>query len=404
MRNDIAVFNDKASEEEKQTNPQNKPSTILTKKDTSAVDNQASADAAQDAGSADFTGTTDPADQQDDETLDAMGDTELEPADQSDADIAMGDPADFGPTDAEIAKQAQDRLDKIKKDAEAAAAADQQDDETLDAMGDETPPGEDPPNVSTVAPTQPDDPTTDKIDTPKIKPISPPPEIKKPDELEQPDNKDTEVEKPGDAMDQADAETEEIPPEVKKAIDGADNSNLLPNTSDITEPNANKPIEFVPVEKLPKDARDAITKSAQDNQDSADDAMDKTDSETDSGDSTTDTTKDTTIDTDKDDNQAQDLAQTNKDALDQTDTIDPTNVPPIVKPNLNVTTQKKNKLDTTKSTDSSKKKRDKVGKGKPDEEDDTDYSELMKFAPAKFADPLDLDKYKGAMGRSQRKI
>ena len=71
----------------------------------------------------------------------------------------------------------------------------------------------------------------------------------------------------------------------------------------------------------------------------------------------------------------------------------------IAKSKLNVTTDK------NRNRKQQKGKVDKTGvvrKGAPffgSKDDEEDPTDLMKFYPAKYQDPLDLDKYKGAVQR-----
>lgn len=215
-------------------------------------------------------------------------------------------------------------------------------------------------------------------------------------------------------------------PEIDTIINDPENDqNLLPNTSKIQEPQANQPIRFVPQTKLTPDQRDALggygkyapgqvsptdtpdagidvkdqdpykpgiqteppaDTTAQDNQAQADDAM---------GTPSVDTTGQT------DTTPATDVAKTNQDAADAAMGVGTAAIvgPKIAKSKLNVTTDK------NRNRKQQKGKVDKTGvvrKGAPffgSKDDEEDPTDLMKFYPAKYQDPLDLDKYKGAVQR-----
>ena len=89
--------------------------------------------------------------------------------------------------------------------------------------------------------------------------------------------------------------------------------------------------------------------------------------------------------------------------------IDPNKTDPTVTllPNTNATVKdlkldisKKNKLDPKTGKKSEKTPRTKGGLGAGSTGDDS-LGDLMKFYPAKYHDPLDLDKYKGAMAKAR---
>jgi len=186
----------------------------------------------------------------------------------------------------------------------------------------------------------------------------------------------------------------------------------------IEDPDANQPVQFTPTDKLTKQQKAELDKIAQDNQAAADKAMgDRTPKVKDTG------TKDAGVDdknkaTDNtaaynqaqaDKAQAQDDAnysdQTNQD--DTTATIDPTDVATgatigtqLAKPkNSKLTTKLKNKNQKVDKTGVLRKGARLGWLGGND--DGGDENSLMKFYPANYQDPLDLEKYKGAIGRSQ---
>ena len=94
---------------------------------------------------------------------------------------------------------------------------------------------------------------------------------------------------------------------------------------------------------------------------------------------------------------------TSKDTkVDPTQTkIDPTKTDQTIAkvPSISLKTQKKDKLTKTdkKSEKTPRTKGGLLGTGA----DDDKLSDLMKFYPAKYADPLDLDKYKGGMAKAR---
>jgi len=226
-----------------------------------------------------------------------------------------------------------------------------------------------------------------------------------------------------------------ISKELQKIInDPENNTDLLPNVKNIEEPNANKPIRFFPQSKLTKDQKDAIAgrgdyapgqktptdtpdagvdvkdqdpnkagiQTAQDQEGGVAQGMDQADQATDDNNPNAEVDPTNTTAQDNNPNQATDTAKTNQDAADAA--TGAAIVTPAVtqKSKLNVTTNK-NKNRNTKSG-----KADKTGvlrKGAKflggDDDDNDDITQLMKFYPANYRDPLDLDKYKGAIGRSR---
>ena len=228
----------------------------------------------------------------------------------------------------------------------------------------------------------------------------------------------------------------EIPANVQKIInDPENNQDLLPNVQKVTEPNANKPITFFPQSKLTKDQKDAIAgrgeyapgqKTATDTPDAGVDVKD-----TDPNKAGIQTAQDnnpnkegdpaSTTAQDNNPNKEGDPASTtaqdnNPNATDTANATDAAATAAIVTPNvaklgdlstkskLNVTTDK-----NKKRTKSGKGKADKTGVvrkgpkffGGDDDNTDDDITNLMKFYPGDYRDPLDLDKYKGAIGRSR---
>ncbi len=317
----------------------------------------------------------DPTDQQDSDTLDAMGDVDPTPAQQG----GRGTPptAAQSAERAKIAKQAQQRADKIRADAEREKAK-----ADADALAD--------------VEAQADQAAKDaqaKRDAEKAK---------------------------ADANADADnMELDAVPPKVDKIIsDPENNQNLLPNVQKVTDPNANKPITFIPQQKLTKDQRDAIAgtgKYAQDTETETDptdtgtpdrgkDVKDQdpntagiqtepaTDAETGSD---TDTTQDTTTTTDPN-------------FTPNFGVVTPTKKTTQIKTGKDATTRKSDNLTRSKNINTkTNTNTSAVGKtarasaffGMNNDDEDPDQ-DLMKFYPAKYRDPLKLDKAKGAMGRA----
>ena len=326
----------------------------------------------------------DPADQQDSDTLDAMGDADPTPAQQG----GRGTPptAAQSAERARIAKQAQQRADKIRADAEREKAkADAEALADLERQADQA-------------------------------------------------TKDAEAKRDAEKKAKQDAEREQtpnlspdgpnMPADVATIVNDPDNNqNLLPNQQKVADPNANKPINFIPQDKLTKDQRDAIGGYGDYAQDTEvqQDPTDPIDTGTpDRGknvkdqdpntagiqtepatDAETDTTQDTTTDT------------------DTTVTTDPNFVPNVgvVTPKKSTTQIKTGKDATTRKSDNLTRSKNintktntntsSVGKtarasaffGMNNDDEDPDQ-DLMKFYPAKYRDPLKLDKAKGAMGRA----
>lgn len=209
-----------------------------------------------------------------------------------------------------------------------------------------------------------------------------------------------------------------VSPEIDAIVNDPENDqNLLPNTAKITEPQANQPIRFVPQTKLTPDQRDALggygkyapgQKTATDTPDAGIDVKDK---DPNKAGIQTEPPSDTTTDTAQD-NQAQaddamgtPSVDTTTDVKVDTDTVTPGIVNPAIAGTtaLAVTTDKNKKRQQQLQKN---RKTDKTGvmrKGAPffgAGDDEPDQSDLMKFFPAKYQDPLDLDKYKGAVKRS----
>jgi len=214
-------------------------------------------------------------------------------------------------------------------------------------------------------------------------------------------------------------ELDAVPPKVDKIIsDPENNQNLLPNVQKVTDPNANKPITFIPQQKLTKDQRDAIAgtgKYAQDTETETDptdtgtpdrgkDVKDQdpntagiqtepaTDAETGSD---TDTTQDTTTTTDPN-------------FTPNFGVVTPTKKTTQIKTGKDATTRKSDNLTRSKNINTkTNTNTSAVGKtarasaffGMNNDDEDPDQ-DLMKFYPAKYRDPLKLDKAKGAMGRA----
>ena len=218
-----------------------------------------------------------------------------------------------------------------------------------------------------------------------------------------------------------------MPPAVADIINDPENDqNLLPNQQKVTDPNANKPINFIPQNKLTKDQRDAIGgygDYAQDTEVETEPTTDPKDTGTpDRGKNVKDQDPNTPgiqtePATDKETDSEKD-ATTNQDQADQAQGLTDPNYTPnfgVVTPTkktAKVTTGKDattgTKQTTTKNINTKNNTNTStVGKtaraaaffglNNDDEEVDTD---LMKFYPAKYRDPLKLDKAKGAMGRA----
>ena len=184
----------------------------------------------------------------------------------------------------------------------------------------------------------------------------------------------------------------------------------------IEDPTANQPIQFTPTDQLTPQQKAELDKIAQDNQAAADQAMgDRTPPVKDTG------TQDAGAEDKakaKDNTAAYNQAQQDKEAgqanyadqQDKTDkdttTVNPADVATGATIGTKLATPKKSKL---KVQTKNKQKVDKTGvlrKGSKfnffgGDDDGADDSSLMKFYPAKYQDPLDLDKYKGAIGRAQ---
>ena len=182
------------------------------------------------------------------------------------------------------------------------------------------------------------------------------------------------------------------------------------------------PVKFVPQSKLTKDQKDAIAGRGKYKVDKGDEVKDKDPSKA-------------GIQTDEPDGTKQDdsLKGYNKDELDmikkdgdnieanlarqqrlqnelkakqqqgQTGTKGDANIAGLVTPNL------RNKIDTQKNTELDGKKKNQKAKLRPTvkippfgtSSGDDSLSDLMKFYPAKYQDPLDLDKYKGGMAKAR---
>ena len=218
-----------------------------------------------------------------------------------------------------------------------------------------------------------------------------------------------------------------MPPAVADIINDPDNNqNLLPTQQTVTDPNANKPINFIPQNKLTKDQRDAIGgygDYAQDTEVETEPTTDPKDTGTpDRGKNVKDQDPNTAgiqtePATDKETDSEKD-ATTNQDQADQAQGLTDPNYTPnfgVVTPTkktAKVTTGKDattgTKQTTTKNINTKNNTNTSTvgktaraaaffGMNNDDEEVDTD---LMKFYPAKYRDPLKLDKAKGAMGRA----
>ena len=218
-----------------------------------------------------------------------------------------------------------------------------------------------------------------------------------------------------------------MPPAVADIINDPENDqNLLPNQQKVTDPNANKPINFIPQNKLTKDQRDAIGgygDYAQDTEVETEPTTDPKDTGTpDRGKNVKDQDPNTPgiqtePATDKETDSEKD-ATTNQDQADQAQGLTDPNYTPnfgVVTPTkktAKVTTGKDattgTKQTTTKNINTKNNTNTSTvgktaraaaffGMNNDDEEVDPD---LMKFYPAKYRDPLKLDKAKGAMGRA----
>jgi len=225
----------------------------------------------------------------------------------------------------------------------------------------------------------------------------------------------------------ADAENMEldaVPPKIDKIINDPENDqNLLPNVQKVADPNANKPITFIPQQKLTKDQRDAIAGTGKYAQDTETDPLDtgtkdrgKKDKDLDPNTSGIQTANPAT--------DAETDAETDADNIDLDTTTDQqTQTDPNFVPNVGVVTPTKTTAKVTTGKDATTRKSDNLTKtknintkintqsgvrkstaalaflGKNNDDEDPD-SDLMKFYPAKYRDPLKLDKAKGAMGRA----
>ncbi len=191
----------------------------------------------------------------------------------------------------------------------------------------------------------------------------------------------------------------------------------------IEEPGANQPIQFTPTDQLTQQQKAELDKIARDNQKQADDAMGRTaktkDTGTqDAGAEVKDKAQDNTAayNQQQQDKEAGQANYADQDQLQKGNIeLNPADAAALgVTSNLNKQNQqnknqnKKSNLNT-KLKNKTKQKVDKTGvmrKGPRfgflgGDDDGTDDSSLMKFYPAKYQDPLDLEKYKGAIGRAQ---
>tara|TARA_B100000965_G_scaffold99713_1_gene81727 strand:- start:8623 stop:12630 length:4008 start_codon:yes stop_codon:yes gene_type:complete len=226
----------------------------------------------------------------------------------------------------------------------------------------------------------------------------------------------------------------EIPKNVQKIIsDPENNQDLLPNVQKVTEPTANKPITFFPQSKLTKDQKDAIAgrgeyapgqtsatdtpdagvdvkdtdpnkagiQTAQDQEGGVAQGMDQADQAQDN-DPNAEVNPTNTTAQDNNPNQATDTAQANQDAADAAMGTAAIVTPAVTKTSkLNVTTDKNKNRKNTGKTDKTGVMRKGPRFFGGDDNTDDDITNLMKFYPANYRDPLDLDKYKGAIGRSR---
>ena len=245
--------------------------------------------------------------------------------------------------------------------------------------------------------------------------------------------KDAEAKRKADEKARRDAEREttpnlspdgeNMPADVAKIVnDPENNQNLLPNQQKVTEPNANQPINFIPQQKLTKDQRDAIAGTGQYAQDTKTPPTGPEDTGTpDRGKKVKDQDPNTSgIQTEPaTDKEKTDDTQTttNQQQADQAQGLTDPNYTPnfgVVTPKksttkittgkdattgTNQTTTKNINTKTTKSDAVSKTARSAAFFGRNNDDEETDQ-DLMKFYPAKYRDPLKLDKAKGAMGRA----
>ena len=225
---------------------------------------------------------------------------------------------------------------------------------------------------------------------------------------------------------------QEIPADIKTIVNDPDNDkNLLPNTKQVqTTPDA--PIKFFPQDKLTKDQKDAIAgrgkygpgqvsstdtvdkgadvkdqdpntagiQTAQDLEGGVAQGMDQADQAQDNNPNAEVNPTNTTAQ-DNNPNQATDTAQANQDAADAAMGTAAIVTPAVTKSKLNVTTDKnRNRKNTGKADKTGVMRKGARWFGGDDDASD-EITDLMKFYPADYKDPLDLDKYKGAIGRSR---
>ena len=331
-------------------------------------------------------------------------------------------------------------LDKAKADAEAKAKADAEADADNIDLDTGSP---DAPDVTTTAPTQPGTPQgSDELDIDVDPEQDPKVTTKKPDELQQPDKKDKSP-KPDELAPEKPKVTTTAPvqpeqpdsmdsPELDIGVDEPVTTKQPPNlVAPNTDDEAGGPVNFIPTDQLSPKQKKELDDIARRNQSDQEKAA-GTDAETRA-------------------QQAKDKLKQNQDKLDKVtqqadtqDTDDPFTGGITSPSNTNMTGQQNNPNDTSTDTstdttqqvdpntanqsqadvamgltgpvatktvqlkkgktrqtdqDQDKNPRPKGGLGSKD--DQTDFKDMLRFNPAKYRDPLDLEKYKGGMQRQQ---
>ena len=334
-------------------------------------------------------------------------------------------------------------LDRAKADAEAQAKADADAEADADNIDLDTG-SPDAPDVTTTV-TQPKTPQgSDELDIDAEPTQDPKVTTKKPDELQQPDKTDKSPkpdelapEKPKVTITapvqptQSDDDDSMDSPELDIGVDEPVTTKQPPNlVAPNTDPEAGGPVNFIPTDQLSPQQKkelddiarrnqsdqekaagtDAETRAQQakdklkQNQDKLDKVTQQADTQDDSEIPTGITSPSQTSDMTGQQNNPNDTSTDTSTDTDTTQQVDPNVDPniamgltaPVATKTLNVkkgkTRQQKTNKDQTPRT--------KGLMGGPDD-DDTDFTGMLKFNPAKYKDPLQLDKYKGGMQRQQ---
>ena len=270
--------------------------------------------------------------------------------------------------------------------------------------------------------------TTTKPDELQVPDVPTQPKSPKPDELKTP-TIGTAPEKPADPQDDDSMDAPDLPASVDQIVKQKEPPNLVaPNT----DPEAGGPVNFIdpktlsPSQKKELDdiARrnqadqekaagtdpDSRAKAAKDklaqNQAKLDKVAQQDDDSMDSEDDFTGgiTSPNTTNMTGQQNNPN----DTSTEPSDGTQTVDPGTNQSQADVAMGLTTPGiatqtfKGKVGKTRQqskTNQDSKKRNKKGFPGDNKDDETDFKDMLRFNPAKYRDPLDLEKYKGGMGR-----